>query len=388
MTATSALIVLMLLSLWSVGAAPAEADDLFREDPEAAQELADRYAPVMVLKAQDAPCDEDGEPYAPTSVEIVLNNPEIVLRQVGRGDPVIATAPTASDLFGLSEGFYLDFPGGALSPGCIYETDFNRYSDGEPVVVYAHIVQQSDHPDKLALQYWFYWYYNDWNNKHEGDWEGIQILFDAASIEEALATEPTSVGYAQHEGGEQADWDDSKLERQGTHPLVYSSAGSHASYYGSALYIGRSGSEGFGCDNTDGPSDMYDSEVVVLPDSVEDADDSLAWLAYGGRWGERQGGAFNGPTGPAAKERWLEPIDWHDDLRTASVIIPAGDSEGLSIINAFCDIVEWGAGKLIQLKTSPFQLAVATLVVFFVVSWLVRRTDWSVVPPSPVVKRR
>jgi hypothetical protein len=373
--------------IWTPTASAAGAD-LAEEDPAGSQELAERYAPVMVLKAQDAPCDEDGEPYAPTSVDILLDNPEIVLRQVGRNDPVITTAPSAADLFGLSEGFYLDFPGGTFEPGCIYEADFNRYNDGQPAVVYAHIVQQEDHPDKLALQYWFYWYYNDWNNKHESDWEGIQVLFEASSIDEALSESPVSVGYAQHEGGEQADWDDSKLEREGTHPLVYSSAGSHASYFGSALYLGRSGSEGFGCDNTDGPSENFDPTVVVLPDSVDGPSDPLAWLAYQGRWGERQSGPFNGPTGPIAKGRWLEPIDWHDELRSASVVIPAGDSDGLSVITAFCDIVEQGAGVLIQLKTSPLSLALSALVVFFIARWFVRRTEWNRVPSTPIVSRR
>ena len=35
-----------------------------------------------------------------------------------------------SDLSGLGEGFYLDFPGIAIDPGCIYEQDFNRYTAG------------------------------------------------------------------------------------------------------------------------------------------------------------------------------------------------------------------------------------------------------------------
>ena len=156
-------------------------------------------------------------------------------------------ATPAADLFDLGEGFYLDFPGDALAPECVYERDFRRYSDGRRATIYAHIVTQDDRPDELALQYWFFWYYNDWNNKHEGDWEGIQLVFDASTVEEALATEPVSVGYAQHEGGERAGWDDDKLERQGTRPVVYSSAGSHASYFSSAFYLGRSASEGFGC---------------------------------------------------------------------------------------------------------------------------------------------
>ena len=86
--------------------------------------------------------------------------------------------------------------------------------------------------------------------------------------------------------------------------MVYPSAGSHASYYGSAVYLGRGGSEGFGCDTTDGPSERVVPEVILLPDVVEDPADPLAWLSFNGRWGERQrDGSFNGPTGPATKAR-------------------------------------------------------------------------------------
>ncbi len=382
----AAAMLMTLLVSWFSPAASAE--DLGRDNPGGAQELADKYAPVMMLKSQEQPCDADGEPYGPTSIDIVLDNPEVLLRQLGTGNPVVMRGPGADDLFRLGEGMYLDFPGGALEPACIYETDFKRYSEDLPAVVYAHVVQQDDRPDLLAVQYWFYWYYNDWNNKHESDWEGIQLLFEASSIAEALAGEPVSVGYAQHEGGEQADWDASKLERDGTHPFVYSSAGSHASYFGSALYMGRSGSEGFGCDNTDGPSDRFDPEVVVLPDSVDDPADELAWLAFEGRWGERQSGPFNGPTGPAAKGRWLEPIDWHDELRPSSVVIPGGDTDGAGVISVFCEAVEWGSGTLIQVTTSPLRLAITALLGLMLGRWFVRRTDWSRVAPLPLARRR
>ncbi|MBG7605797.1 MAG: Vps62-related protein [Actinobacteria bacterium] len=350
------------------------------------------YAPIVMLKAQQEACDSKGEQYAPSSVDIVLDNPDVVLRQVGNNDPVIKIAPSAFDLFGLSEGFYLDYPGGALAPGCIYEKDFDRYSETGPgdrrALVYAHIARQDDRPDEFVLQYWFYWYFNDWNNKHEGDWEGIQLLFDTASVEEALTTEPVSVGYAQHEGGEHADWDSDKLERDGDRPVVYPSAGSHASYYGSALYLGRSASEGFGCDTTDGPSDRVGADVVLLPTNVEDPDDPLAWLTFGGRWGERQSGAFNGPTGPLDKERWTNPIDWHDELRSDGVVVPAGDTQGDVIVNSFCNVVEWGSATLITLKTTPLRLVIVLGLVFFAIRWLVRRTVWGRVPARPLVMRR
>jgi len=375
--------VVVLVGVVAPTAATAQGDDT-----DAAQQLADRYAPIMMLKAQDGECDTDGEQYAPTAVDIVLDNPQVLLRQVGSGNPVMTNAPSASELFDLGEGFYLDYPGDALAPGCVYETDFRRYSGDRPAVVYAHIVGQADAPDQLALQYWFFWYYNDWNNKHEGDWEGIQLLFDVGTVAEALTTDPVSVGYAQHEGGERANWDDDKLERDGTRPVVYPSVGSHASYYGSALYLGRRGTEGFGCDSTDGPSRTVLPDVVVLPDSVDDPEDPLAWVDFEGRWGERQSGAFSGPTGPITKERWLRPVDWHDELRPSSVVVPAGDDTGTAIVNSFCSVVEFGSGTLIALKANPVALLVVIVVLFSLVGWLAGRTDWSAVEPLPIVRRR
>jgi hypothetical protein len=384
MTPVARAVAMMALLLALVVAAPAVAA---APDPEV-QKLADRHAPVVMLKDQEEACDPDGEQYAPTAVDVVLDNPQVFLRQVGTDNPVLMNGAGASDLFDLGEGFYLDFPGSALAPGCIYEEDFQRYSEGRRAVVYAHLAVQQDQPDRLALQYWFYWYFNDWNNKHEGDWEGIQLLFDVGTVEEALLTEPVSVGYAQHSGGERADWDDDKLERRGARPVVYPSAGSHASYFGSALYLGRSGSEGFGCDITEGPSTAVEPEVVVLPDAVDDPDDPLAWLAFEGRWGERQSGPFNGPTGPAAKDRWTAPIAWHDDLRSSSVAVPGDNLAGSSVINAFCGVVEWGSAQLILLKEQPAFVLIAVVVAFALLSFAFRRTDWTPVRPLPIARLR
>lgn len=358
------------------------------DDVDGARVLAERYAPVMMLKAQTEECDTTGEPYAPAAVEIVLDNPEVLLRQIGRDDPVLMRAPGASDLFRLGDGTYLDFPGDALRPGCTFERDFRRFTEAYPATVYAHVATQADRPGLLALQYWFFWYYNDWNNRHEGDWEGIQLLFEASSVAEALASEPVSVGYAQHEGGERVRWGDARLEREGDRPVVYSSAGSHASYFSSALYLGRSGSEGFGCDDTTGPSDRIDPEVVLLPAEVTDPDDPLAWLMYDGRWGEVRVGPYSGPTGPRDKERWEAPVEWQESLRTSSVVVPAGDSGVAQVAQAFCGVVGWGSTQVIRLQVSPVLLLIVAGVLALVVVRLARRTSWTLVPPMPVVARR
>ena len=113
-----------------------------------------------------------------------------------------------------------------------------------------------NHPGQLALQYWLYYVFNDWNNTHEGDLENIQILFDADDAQQALSREPVSVGDSQHEGSEKAEVGrrEARLLVDGTHPVVYPAAGSHANFYESALYLGSSAEQGVGCDYTTGPS--------------------------------------------------------------------------------------------------------------------------------------
>src|SRR5262249_9122519 len=146
-------------------------------------------------------------------------------------------------------------PGHALDPGCDYERWSRRLTKGSAPTVYAHVVAEPSHPGKLALQYWLYYVFNDWNNTHEGDWEMIQLVFPADDPRSALSREPLEVGYSQHEGAEKASWDAEKLERvDGTHPVVHPAAGSHANFYDEALFLGSSASEGVGCDDTSGPT--------------------------------------------------------------------------------------------------------------------------------------
>src|SRR5262249_6249621 len=158
---------------------------------------------------------------------------------------LVKVAPTATDLSAGLPGYSLDFPGNALKPGCTY-ADWSKQVEAEsPPLTYAHLVTQSGYPGKLALQYWFFYLYNDFNDKHEGDWETVQLNCHADSAEQALTMSPYETGYSQHEGAESATWGASKLTIvDGTHPVVYPAYGSHANYYSPALYLGRSAAEG------------------------------------------------------------------------------------------------------------------------------------------------
>src|SRR5262249_27214391 len=215
---------------------------------------------------------------------------------------------------------------------------------GKQPAIYARVVTEAAHPRKLALQYWFFYVYNDFNNKHEGDWEMIQLDFDAATALHALKRQPAEVGYSQHDDAERADWHSDKLERQGTHPVVYPAAGSHANYYKPALYLGRSAAQGVGCDDTNGPSRTLDTQVVVIPTDKTAYLKQFPWLGYQGRWGEKQPAFYNGPLGPNLKLQWVAPITWAEHhWRDDSFTVPEGGSIGTTATDFFCGAVAAGS---------------------------------------------
>ena len=379
-TVRTALLTVASIALF-VGASPLRAAT-------PAQELANRFAPIVALKVQEKPCDHHGEPYRPTSVDIVLGNPAVTLRGPGRGHPVVTDAPTAADLYGKGSGYFLNFPGNPVRPGCRYERDGRKFASGFPSLAYAHIVTQPDRPGELALQYWFYYYFNDYNNKHESDWEGIQLVFDASTAAEALRTTPVEVGYAQHEGGERADWEGDKLERVGDHPVVYPGAGSHASYYSNALWLGASAEQGIGCDDTTPESRQVQLQAAVVPTRPQSAASPYAWLAFEGRWGQLAPGPDNGPTGPNTKARWTEPLAWQDELRSVSIRVPTGGTFGPSVTRAFCDGVSAVSDVLLFFGGRTWPLILLLVGAVAVAGAAGTRTTWRPHRRIPIRMRR
>jgi hypothetical protein len=345
----------------------------------AAQRLADRYAPIVMMRSQDdGLCDKSEEQYGPpTSVELVLNNPKVrLLFHNARGTRLVKRAPAAAELAGLGEGYYLDLPGNPLRPGCTYAKAFAalKRAGRASAVTYAHIARQPGYRG-FVLQYWFFYYFNQFNDLHEGDWEGMQIAFDVATPAEALSASPTEIVVFQHSGGEHAGWDDPKVEREGTHPVVYSAAGSHATFYGSALYLGNGqNGSGVGCDNTTEPLTTFRPRAVLLPDEPP-AHGRFAWLAYSGRWGQREVGFNNGPAGPNTKRVWREPFTWMDATRSTSLAVPGGALVGPSVASTFCGAVAHVTGFLNLAASTPLgstAIAVGLLLLIVVLASLTR----------------
>jgi hypothetical protein len=349
--------------------------------------LAERFAPVVRLVEQAQSCGY-GESYEPIDVDLLFDESTVSLRGPWNPVDLIKIAPVAEDLPGLFE-YHLDFPGNALAAGCDYERWADRLTGGGTPTTYAHVVSDPAHPGRLAVQYWFYYVFNDWNNTHEGDWEMIQLVFDTDDPRQALTQEPVEVGYSQHEGAERATWGEDKLEVvDGTHPVVHPAAGSHANFYEEGLYVGSSAEEGVGCDNTLGPTVEIRPAVRTIPSDPTAAQAAFPWIAYEGRWGELQRAFFNGPTGPNDKTQWTEPISWSEDWRDRVYAVPAGGALGTGATDFFCEAVAAGSNALKQLIDDPGPLLFGLVVLAVLLIWGLSRATWSPSTPLHLARRR
>ncbi|HEX3737161.1 MAG TPA: hypothetical protein VHV53_06425 [Solirubrobacterales bacterium] len=357
-----------------------------------ARKLAEKYVPITELRKQtDPPCDTSAEQYQPTSVDTVLGNPTVLLQHAAEGAPLatVRRAPTAAQIAGLGEGWYLNLEGEALGDTCVYARAFRQLlEEGKaPAVTYAHIAREAGHPG-FALQYWFFWYFNQFNDLHEGDWEGMQITFEADTPAAALREEPAEIILFQHAGGERAKWTDGKVQKRGTYPVVYPAAGSHATFYDSAVYVenGQHGS-GLGCDNTTEPLRELKLRPILLPAQVV-SKGPFAWTSYYGRWGEKEKGFNNGPTGPQTKTQWREPFAWMAQQRTTSPRLPGGTIAGPQVTKAFCGTVA-AASELINLDAQSPPAAAATVIVLAILILLfVGFTAWHPVDLDHLRRRR
>jgi hypothetical protein len=376
------LLSVTLLALGALLLAPAAAADRAQE-----AELAKRYAPVVRLVSHTdcAP----GKPYLPIDVNLLLGEPTVALRGPWNQGDLVKIGPTAKDLSNGLFDYHLDFPGSALEPGCDYLRWQRRLVEGQNPALYAHVATEAGRPRKLALQYWLFYVFNDWNNLHEGDWEMIQLVFDASTPAQALRQPPAEVGYSQHEGAERAAWGDDKLELvDGTHPVVHPAAGSHANFYGESLYLGSSAEQGIGCDDTRGPTFDIRPTVRTIPSDPAQARAEFPWIAFEGRWGELRPAFFNGPTGPNLKSQWTEPIRWSEGWRARSYTVPGGSAFGTAGTDFFCGSIEHGSRALVRLVDKPvaFGLVVAGLALLVII--LISRATWRPAAPLRLAHRR
>lgn len=108
-------------------------------------------------------------------------------------------------------------------------------------VYYGRMVREGGY---IVLHYIFFYVMNDFRstfhgvNDHESDWEQVFVYL---TDEGDRAPVPRWVAYASHDfSGDdlRRRWDDPEIEKvDGTHPVIYAGAGSHASYFTGGEYL-------------------------------------------------------------------------------------------------------------------------------------------------------
>jgi hypothetical protein len=329
--------------------------------------LLERHKPDIGIRTHLEICGS-GERYLPIPVDTIFGRPDVVLR-AGSGE-VLKVAPTAADLAGGPPDRWIDLPGNALDPGCTYERWFRELD--APLAIYGRVVQEGD---VVVAQYWEYWVFNQWNDLHESDWEMTQVMFRAPSVEAALESTPYLYAYAQHEGTQYALAEDTDVQRAPDGDrIVFAAEGSHASYYDSALWFGKSAATGFGCDDSTGPVEVLEPRLIVLPSGdVPPTTGPFAWLSYQGHWGERQPAFADGPTGPYMKPQWSEPVTWVEELgRDNAVQVPFASSPATG---AFCRLTELGSALFNRFLDRPWLILVLSALVLALLAIIVLRSS-------------
>jgi hypothetical protein len=190
---------------------------------------------------------------------------------------------------------------------------------GAPPTVYGAYHRRGD---RVALQYWLFYPLNPYSTDvppnprfaqvHEGDWELVTVILDAAG-------RPLTAGYSRHCSGSKRAW--GKVPKRGQRPVVYVALGSHANYFapGTHLHDRACWPEiAISVFRQNGKTlrDYTGRGRTLSPRLARVTATSPSWMRFPGTWGEDQfifiaDGVLTykaGPTGPAFKSVWKDPI--------------------------------------------------------------------------------
>ena len=320
------------------------------------QKLADKFKPILILgegdlcplkseKTNDKPKLNKKrhlgfgtkDPYSPTRVETMLaSNGTTLVERVSTALPLDVPllgglAPKAQDLwdmepqqFNKEDRVYIDINGFEfvgdqsidLEPGdkvgqCLaYEQRYFKTSQRDSVS-YDFIDKTAVGGGSLFMTYWFFYFYNDFNNQHEGDWERITLEFQSGDcIFDSLASlvnascDPVKAVYSVHNTpGKEHDW--ATLDPQvGTRRISYVGRGSHANFdtpgkkrtpraafatdYAPYDPLGtfEPGSDDPALGENEGRRfDDYSVELLPCGSPIPRSSE-FAWIDYEGRWGQ------------------------------------------------------------------------------------------------------
>ena len=325
------------------------------------QQLADKYLPELKLQGGPQPnVNYDNTPipenFQPMPVEQFLTDDTFLMQRALTANNVIYLKklkqdPTAQDLAALSQysGLYIDLSrgdsiatgGGTLSVSNphlsinqeLLKDDYvmpylNRTSMF-PKTVYTRIVSRPDGNSNSFIQYWIFYYANDFPEEfHEGDWELIQIDLDDN-------LNPYCAAYSQHGGGQFREWNDIEKAQDDPFRVVsYVAKGSHANYFksGDQYNVFTESAAVHFWDSAQGGGVILNNPVdsnpdnkttsTVIPEVDQSGGTQFEWLQYNGQWGQftnatvgfwpdpQLNGYRDGSDNPPVQNYWQNGFNW------------------------------------------------------------------------------
>jgi len=210
------------------------------------------------------------------------------------------------------------------NPGKRYREEYVQLRSERPELKNVMYGRAVEHNDRLWLQYWFWYFYNDYQlafgaGTHEGDWEMVQLRTHPTEDRPDVAV------YAQHRHGEKRSW--AQVEKVGERPLVYVGRGSHASYFEAGFHQTEAW-----YDLADGKRPAPDLRLELI------GPESHAWMRWKGRWGDtkphdKSGLQSEAPTGPASKRQWRRPTELLNSA-TETQLVKAQAAPDVEVVRA------------------------------------------------------
>ena len=253
--------------------------------------------------------------------------------------------------------------------------------------MYAHVATDPAFPGKLALQYWLFYVFNDWNNLHEGDWEMIQLNFDASTrLRHCVRRLPTSATASMKAPSEPLGRTKARASRRPPPSSIRRTGRMQTSTVRPSTSELR----------LRGRRLRRHSRADVRRTACREDDSErrspgtggVPWISFEGRWGELQPAFFNGPTGPNLKTQWTEPIRWSEDWRPRSYTVSAAGAFGPTATGAFCAAVGGGSRALVQFVHHPLEVGLLIGGLSLLLLFLLSRTTWHSTAPLRLARRR
>jgi hypothetical protein len=323
-----------------------------KPDPEYAMKLAKQFCPIFYFNGEA----ETEENYEPDPVQLMVDTS--VVRD--SENPGFSEKATISNMLNWTKSaYYIDVVD--LNPkknsSTEYKAVYDSLKEHYKPTVYTR-VKEADSSGYTIIQYWLFYYMNDWRNIHEGDWELVQLNFPGQSVKEIFTKgeAPVFMALSQHQSGQKMSWNTMNEKRyiKETHPIVYVARGSHANYFTPGQFWSV-----LDFDNT-GQSSWRIIEPgkldMVLLNEADVEEEGLEWLQFKGDWGEYTGLSISllelrfwqsGPPGPPwseggkKSEKWESPGKWAAGLSEypepfwKSLLKLPGDWSKLAIFSLF-----------------------------------------------------